>query len=251
MQQSLSQQLKCYGRRNRAKPESAVTERITPQTEDVIAAQTEDPLSIGAEVQEEVSTQLETLQTRSKKSIGSSKEGDKLPSNVVDKNMPTTRRKSAGILVATEVPEATRDVATLEDPVPESPGTIASKELVRVRVEGQSSNGASESGRKKGTGSGSSESRKTRAQLAKEGALRSAGGQTIQVKFNVGGQKSDEGQSSREKNIAATQSALAAKRRLLALETRQKEDLVLSQADDIWNKREVSVYFLLCVFLTG
>lgn len=296
MQQSSSQQLKCYGRRNRSKPEPPSTLECGPPLgkEDVgrAAAADSEETTPSAERKTEVLTHLKSLpqsgsRGRPRKVIGSLKQGERGPSHVAGKNMPTTRAKSAGKSLASEAREASRDVTPpLEDSSsPSEASTLKTLEcspdrqeerVISSKREGPLRNGGSEYGRRKSLASISAAgSQRTRLQIAKEEAQQASGGgqsdhvaRAIKEKKSGGlvnhGRKEEGGQviaekkssdvgivhlerkdgghlsvRDRENANAMKQSSLAASRRYLALQKRQREDMVLLQADEIFRKQEV------------
>lgn len=296
MQQSSSQQLKCYGRRNRSKPEPPSTLECGPplgKKEDVgrAAAADSEETTPSAERKTEVLTHLKSSpqsgsRGRPRKVIGGLKQGERGPSHVAGKNMPTTRAKSAGKPLASEAREASRDVTPpLEDSSSPSeastlktPGGSPDRQeemVISLKSEGPLRNGGSEYGRRKSLASISAAgSQRTRSQIAKEEVQQaSGGGQSDRVARAIkekkssgqvnhvrkdGGQIIAEKKSSgvgsshlerkdgghlsirdRENANATKQSSLAASRRYLALQKRQREDMVLLQADEIFRKQEV------------
>ncbi len=270
MQRTLSQQqLKCYGRRNRSKPKvgggggGGANQHVYPCSVEEVgkpaAAQVEeeetDSVSL-AKLPEEVklSGQLSTPEAgwwgRSRKSTAATEEEVTLKSDVVKKQMPTTRRNSAIKSLAGHGGEATgveppgKEVSISPGVFSNTPEKEGSEELVSVSIKCISSNGDLEQrGKKKRVvagGLGSAGTRKTRAQIARDEARCMAGGE----------------QPGRENNdVAITSTAIAAARHIQeTLERCKREDQILTKVDEIWSKREVlsSAYcFLPCRFLSA
>jgi hypothetical protein len=188
MQQISSKQLKCYGRRNRAKPEPSSLESGPPAAEDVSGATVLEGAVLAAtsvQAAEVVVAQAKAPHAgrgRPRKVVGAPKQGEKAPGDVANKKVPATR-SSVGRPVAPEAREAARDPSPVEGPVSEgsslkAPGQAQERAPVRVRIVGPFSNGGSKHGRGKSFGSASPGSQKTRGQIARQEAQRAAGEET-------------------------------------------------------------------------
>ncbi len=267
MQQTLSQQqLKCYGRRNRSKPKVGAggggNQHVYPGSVEEVgrpaAAQVEkeetDSASL-AKLPEEVklSGQLSTPEAgwgRSRKSTAATEEEVTPKSDVVKKQMPTTRRNSAIKSLAGHGREATgveppgKEVSISPGVFSNTPEKEGSEELVSVSIKCISSNGSLEQrGKKKRVvvgGLGSAGTRKTRAQIARDEAQHMAAGEQPGLENN---------------GVAITSTTIAAARHIQeTLERCKREDQILTKVDEIWSKREVlsSAYcFLPCRFLSA
>lgn len=235
MQQTTAQQLKYYGRRNRAKQKAGRSEHVlSPGSEDASSAHVDEPAaSAGVKLQDviRVSGHPEISQAGKEwasKPVATSEEEVTPGSDVVKRQMPTTRKNSAIKSPANQGGEATRE-ATTGKQVSALEGVSAKKTPEKVRNEemvivGIASNGGQEQhGKpKKGAVPVCAGARKTRAQLARDEARRLA----------------VEGQPSQESHDVATPS-MVAHHRQEALERRRREHQVLAKANAIWSKREV------------
>ena len=188
MQQISSKQLKCYGRRNRAKPEPSSLESGPPAAEDVTGATVLEGAVLAAtsvQAAEVVVAQAKAPHAgrgRPRKVLGAPKQGEKAPGDVANKKVPATR-SSVGRPVVPKAREAARVPTPLEGPVSEgsslkAPGQAQERAPVRVRIVGPFSNGGSKHGRGKSFGSASPGSQKTRGQIARQEAERAAGEET-------------------------------------------------------------------------
>lgn len=207
MQQISSKQLKCYGRRNRAKPETATSslESGPPPGRDVRGGST-----VSEEVQAAAAASVEAAEVavaqpvkhagrgRPRKVVGAPKQVVKSPGDVGTKNVPTTR-SSAGRLAAPAAGEVARNPTAVEVPGTErlslrpaavqaevqgsiqgavqAPVQAVERAHLRLRIVGPFSNGGSKHGKSKSLGSTSPGSQKTRGQIAGQEARRGADGE--------------------------------------------------------------------------
>ena len=206
MQQISSKQLKCYGRRNRAKPDVGSLESGPGAGRDVSGATVLAEAVPAAASVEAVEAVVEPAKKphagrgRPRKVVGAPKQGETPPSDVASKKVPATR-SSVGRAVAPEAREAARDPPAVEASVSEGsslkpPGQPQDRVPVRVRIVGPFSNGGSKHGRGKSFGSASPGSQKTRGQIARQEAQRAAdedAGDGTQ-----GSERRSEGQAGRE-----------------------------------------------------
>ncbi|CAK9228992.1 unnamed protein product [Sphagnum troendelagicum] len=234
MQQTTAQQLKYYGRRNRAKQKAGRSEQVfSPGSEDASSAHVDEPAaSPGVKLQDviRVSGHPEISPASKEwasKPVATSEEEVTPGSDVVKRQMPTTRKNSAIKSPANQGREATRE-ATTGKQVSALEGVSAKKAPEKVQNEemvivGIASNGGQEQhGKpKKGAVPVCAGARKARAQLARDEARRLAG----------------EGQPSQESHDVAT-SSMVAHHRQEALERRRRVHQVLAKANAIWSKRE-------------
>ncbi|KAG0580120.1 hypothetical protein KC19_4G148100 [Ceratodon purpureus] len=193
MQQTSSKQLKCYGRRNRARPEPTSLESGLAEARDVSGATVSEeavPVPVTAatatSVQVGVVAQAKAPQQhagrgRPRKVVGAPKPGEKAPGDVASKKVPATR-SSVGRPGAPDAREAARDPTPVEESGAEGPSLkvagqaqVQDRVPVRVRIVGPFSNGGSKHGRGKSFGSASPGSQKTRGQIARQEAQRAAG----------------------------------------------------------------------------
>lgn len=196
MQQISSKQLKCYGRRNRAKPAETTTSSLEsgpPAVGDVrgaaaVSEEVQAPAAASVQAVEVAVAQaakpLHAGRGRPRKVVGAPNHGAKAASDVGKKKTAPTTRSSVGRLVAGEAREVATDPTPVEELVSEgtslktTPGQVQERVPVRVRIVGPFSNGGSKHGRSKSLGSGSPGSQKTRGQIARQGARRAADEET-------------------------------------------------------------------------
>lgn len=187
----ISSQLKCYGRRNRAKPEPSSVESGPPLVKDVRGLTPVKKVSPTPTSDQAVDVFVAQVKKphagrgRPRKVVGVPKQGVKSLSDVVTKKMPATR-SSAGkpvAFVASDGREVAKDSISIEETVPEGSSlkTLVrsqDKVPVRVRIVGPFSNGGSKHGRDESFGSLSSGSQKSRGQIVRQEAQRAADDET-------------------------------------------------------------------------
>lgn len=208
MQQISSKQLKCYGRRNRAKLETATSslESGPPAGRDVrggstVSEEAQAPAAASVEAAEVAVAQpvKHAGRGRPRKVVGATpKQVVKSPGDVGTKNVPTTR-SSAGRLAAPADGEVGRNPTAVDVAVTErlslrpsavqaevqgsiqgavqAPVQGQERAHLRLRIVGPFSNGGSKHGKSKSLSSTSPGSQKTRGQIAGQEGRRGADGE--------------------------------------------------------------------------
>ncbi|XP_024385974.1 protein PHOTOPERIOD-INDEPENDENT EARLY FLOWERING 1 isoform X2 [Physcomitrium patens] len=211
MQQTSSQQLKCYGRRNRAKPEASSVESGHPLVKDLRGATLLEEVSPAATSNQSVDVvgqvkKPHASRGRPRKVVGAPKQGARSLSDVVSNKVRATR-SSAGksaAPVASEVREVARDSTVVEETVSEgsslmTPVQPQDRVPVRVKIVGPFSNGGSKYAKGKNFGSPSPGSQKTRGQFTRQEAQRAADNEVSdEVQSNQG---KDDGQAADEEQL--------------------------------------------------